>query len=411
MMSITSSSNIRQLGHTDQGGRPDGVQIMLHEGFAYVGHMFSDGITVIDVRDPRHPTPCCFLPCPPNTRAPHLQAAEGLLLAVNSANIWALQRYQSEQDYFSNPLSDSFSRREKPFAAGLRIFDIASNPAQPREIGFCPVDGIGLHRIWWVGGRYAYASCHFEGYTDHIMAIFDIADPTRPRLAGTWALPGMNRAAGEAPAWRPGKRWALHHAIIAGDRAYGAWRDGGLTIHDISTPTAPVLLSHKLFAPPFAGGTHTPLPLPGRALMILADEPLAANCAAGLAHCWVMDIRESSNPLSIAAFPQPDEQDYCAMGSKFGPHNLHENRPGLFVSETIIFATWHNAGVRVFDTSNPFRPTQIGYCVPPQPTQLVDIRPGAVPVTQSCDVCVDRNGTMFVTDTNGGLSTFLFTGA
>ena len=43
------------IGHSDMGGRPDGVQVMLHEGHAYVGHMFSDGITVLDVRDPRMP--------------------------------------------------------------------------------------------------------------------------------------------------------------------------------------------------------------------------------------------------------------------------------------------------------------------------------------------------------------------
>lgn len=410
MSPIVCSTNISMLGHTDQGGRPDGVQIMQHGGHAYIGHMFSDGITVVDVRNPRRPTPVNFLACPPNTRAPHLQVHDGIMLAVNAANIWALQQYQDQQDYFTNPLADSFSRRERPFEAGMRVFDVASDPATPREIGFCPVDGIGLHRIWWVGGRYAYASCHLDGYTDHIMAVFDVADPTRPTLAGIWALPGMHREAGEAPAWPAGKRWAMHHAIVAGNLAYGAWRDGGLTIHDISDPVAPRLLSHRLFSPPFAGGTHTPLPLLGRGLMVLADEATTANCAAGLAHTWVLDVRDPANPVSIATLPQPKEADYCAIGGKFGPHNLHENRPGLFQSETLIFATWHNAGVRVFDTSDPFHPTEIAFCVPAAPERLVDIRPGAVPVTQSCDVCVDRNGVLYVTDTNGGLSVLEFNG-
>ena len=45
---MSNAHGIHHLGHTDQGGRPDGVQIMLHAGHAYVGHMFSDGITVID---------------------------------------------------------------------------------------------------------------------------------------------------------------------------------------------------------------------------------------------------------------------------------------------------------------------------------------------------------------------------
>ena len=57
---------------------------------------------------------------------------------------------------------------------------------------------------------------------------------------------------------------ALHHMITAGNRGYAAWRDGGFTIHDISDPGQPKLLSHINWSPPFPGGTHTPLPLPGR---------------------------------------------------------------------------------------------------------------------------------------------------
>ena len=44
---------IRHLSFSDQGGRPDGVQVMLHRGHLYVGHMFNDGVTVLDARDPR----------------------------------------------------------------------------------------------------------------------------------------------------------------------------------------------------------------------------------------------------------------------------------------------------------------------------------------------------------------------
>ena len=408
MKPIAASPNIAVLGHTDQGGRPDGVQIIVHNNHAYIGHMFSDGITVVNVADPRNPRTVNFLPCAPDTRASHLQVHDGIMLAVNAANVWAMQKYQDQQDYFNNPLADSFNRRERPFAAGLRIFDVKSDPANPKEIGFCPVEGIGLHRIWWVGGRYAYASTHLDGYTDHILGIYDLADLTNPKLVGTWALPGMHRAAGKSPAWPQGKRWALHHAILAGNLAYGAWRDGGFTIHDLTDPVAPKLLNHRLLSPPFAGGSHTPLPLPGRNLCVLADEATSANCAAGYAHTWLFDVRDPANPVSFATLPQPSEADYCARGGKFGPHNLHENRPGLFQSETTIFATWHNAGVRVFDIANPFQPKEIGYCVPKAPTQLIDTRPGAVLVTQSCDVCVDRNGVMYVTDTNAGLSVLQF---
>lgn len=410
MIPQSATPNLRIIGHSDQGGQPDGVQVMLHAGHAYVGHMFSDGVTVLDVRDPRAPRAVGFVACPPNTRSHHIQVHDGIMLATNSANIWAMQRYADQADYFTAPLADSFTRRERDFTAGLRVFDLA-NPASPREIGFCPVDGIGLHRIWWVGGRYAYASCHFDGYSDHILAVFDVADPSRPALVGQWALPGMNRRAEEAPGWPAGKRYALHHMITAGNRGYAAWRDGGVTVHDLSDPAAPTLLSHRVLSPPFAGGSHTPLPLPGRGLLVLADEATSNGCANGLAHTWVFDVRDGANPVPFATLPQPGERDYCAVGGKFGPHNLHENRPGMFQSETLVFATWHNAGVRVFDLSNPFQPKEVAHCVPPPPARLVDIRPGAVPVVQSCDVLATTDGLLFVTDTNAGLCVMAFDGA
>src|SRR5262244_3598114 len=44
---------IRHLSYSDQGGRPDGVQVMVNRGHVYVGHMFSDGVTILDAADPR----------------------------------------------------------------------------------------------------------------------------------------------------------------------------------------------------------------------------------------------------------------------------------------------------------------------------------------------------------------------
>ena len=157
------------------------------------------------------------------------------------------------------------SSTEQPFAAGIRVFDV-SQPAAPREIGFLHTPGFGAHRIWWVGGRYAYASVHFEGFIDHALAVVDISDPAKPRLAGRWWLPGMHRACGETPPASFGKRTALHHMITADNLGFAAWRDGGYTIHDMSDPPNPKLISHRNYAPPFGGGAHTPLPLARRKL-------------------------------------------------------------------------------------------------------------------------------------------------
>jgi hypothetical protein len=41
--------------------------------------------------------------------------------------------------------------------------------------------------------------------------------------------------------------------------------------------------------------------------------------------------------------------------------------------------------------------------ITPPPERLVDVRPEAARVIQSCDVFVDRDGVMYMTDTNAGL--------
>src|SRR5262249_43050539 len=101
---------------------------------------------------------------------------------------------------------------------------------------------------------------------------------------GKWWIPGMWTGGGEAPSWPKCRRYALHHALVAGNLAYAAWRDGGLTVLDVGDPARPRLLAHRNLDPPFGGGTHSPLPLPDRNLLVLADEANFADCSQGLRH-------------------------------------------------------------------------------------------------------------------------------
>jgi ABC-type branched-subunit amino acid transport system ATPase component len=407
-MNPVASRNIKFVSHSDLGGRGDGVQIMVHRGYAYVGHGFSNGITTVDVRDAKNPMVVDFIACPPGTRAFHLQTHEDLLLAVNAPSVWTMQEFQNEKAYFGSSPADKLKDQSR-FTSGIRVYDI-SKAEKPAEIGFMPVDGLGPHRIWYTGGRYAYASIHFAEFTDHIFAVIDMSDPRKPQVVGRWWLPGMWRAGGETPTWRTGKRYALHHGLPAGNLVYAAWRDGGLTVLDVADPTAPKLVVHRNTDPPFGGGTHSPLPLPDRNLLVLADEPTSANCSEGLRYIWMFDIREPANPVSIATFPQPAEADYCAKGGNYGPHNLHENRPGAFQSSQLIFATYYNAGVRAYDISNQFQPREVAFYVPPNPARMMDPRPNRPQVIQSCDCYVDRSGLMYLTDPNADLSILQFEG-
>lgn len=70
-----------------------------------------------------------------------------------------------------------------------------------------------------------------------------------------------------------------------------------------------------------------------------------------LAYIGMLNGRAPENPVTIGTVPIAKRENFHNKGGKFGTHNLHENRPGSFQSEGIIFATYHNAGVRVFDIS------------------------------------------------------------
>jgi hypothetical protein len=360
---------------------------MVNKGYAFVGHPFTGGgATVVDVRDPRRPTPVNFVRTHPRSWSLHFQTYDDLMLVAEEFNFIA-----------HRPASQW---RDPDCSAGMRVYDL-KDPAHPRPIGFMPVEGLGLHRIWWTGERYAYASAILEGYTDHILLCIDLADPANPIEAGRWWMPGMWRAGGESG---PGAgRVALHHPVVADGVAYCGWRDAGLVIVDVSNPATPQFLGKRNLFPPFGGSTHTALPLAKRGLCIVADEAMSDISTEPQRYIWVMDVREKSNPVSIATMPLPAELDFVAEGGTFGPHNLWENRPDAFVSDTLIVATFQSGGVRAYDISDPFRPREVAHFVPPPPKGLVDPRPGIKLISHSADVYVTRDGFLYVTDYNGGL--------
>ncbi len=381
-----------------------GVQIMVHKNHAFVGH--AEGVSILDVSTPRSPKAVASILAPPGTWNIHLQTHGDLLLVVDEVNFHKHRKVIADaRQYYGRSVgwnSAMFGKRGIDYSAGMRVFDI-SKPAQPRQIGYMPVEGLGVHRIWYDGGRYAYASALLDGYTDHIFIVIDMLDPCKPAEVARWWIPGMWHHGGETPTWT--SRYALHHPLVAGNTAYCAWRDGGMTLLDIQDPLRPTLISHHTWSPPFGGNTHSCLPLPSRGLVIALDEAMMDNCQDQLKYTWVIDVREKANPVNIATFPTPSEQDYCALGGHFGPHNVHENRTGSFQSEDIIVCTYQNAGVRVVDIRNPFRPEEIAYFVPPRPAPENE-GTGAAKLFHSygsSDAFVTSEGLIFVCDFSTGL--------
>ena len=216
---IDYANNLRLIGHSDQAGRADGVQLMLNKGHIFTGHMFSKGFSVIDVRDPRAPRPVAYIEAPPNTWNIHLQTFGDLLLVINAKDMFAAPEFQDERNYYSGALGEKVVTTERDFTAGLSVYDIA-DPAHPRRIGFMSVAGGGIHRIWYTGGRWAYVSALLDGFTDYIFMTVDVSDPAHPREVGrVWLTRheyrlGRNAGLGRrSPLWAAPRRRQRQHRL------------------------------------------------------------------------------------------------------------------------------------------------------------------------------------------------------
>ena len=136
---------------------------------------------VTDVRDPRNPKPVNFVPTHPNSVCMHLQAADDLLLHIQEADQRALL---SAQEYYGG--SDQGGQQPVRQARrglcrrhdGLR--HLRSRPIRARS-AFWRWRAWAAPHLVDVGGRYAYASALLDGFTDHILIVIDMADPTKPR--------------------------------------------------------------------------------------------------------------------------------------------------------------------------------------------------------------------------------------
>ena len=295
---------------------------------------------------------------------------------------------------------------------GMGVYDI-SNVEEPRRIGFLDTSGPysrGCHCLWWVEGNYAHLSTGSADFQprdqkdDQFYMIVDVADPTNPVEAGRWWFPGVREGDDAPPVARhpqfdSGHR--LHNANVypdRPDRAYCAYMDSGVVILDVSDVANPSMISHVNYAPPFPGFTHTVVPLFNRDLMVVTQEAVRMNGEDYPKLIWMMDIRDETHPVIISTFPMADTDDFFQRPGRFGAHNIYENQPGetCYFSDTLIYGTFFNGGVRVFDTSNPFRPEEVAYFVP-------ELAEGA-PSVGINDVYVDENGIMYVVDRlKGGL--------
>jgi hypothetical protein len=151
---------------------------------------------------------------------------------------------------------------------------------------------------------------------------------------------------------------------------------------------------------------------------VTGDGPGSASCSSPLVLSAMVDIKDPAKPRLISMLPRPvpppgsPYTDFCDKGGRFGSHNtnLEYHLPDVQKQGDLLYVTFFNAGLRIFDIKDPRHPTEIAWFVPPTPTVRQGPIPGDKLVTQTEDVLVDTRGNIFLTDKQWGLWVARYTG-
>lgn len=366
-----SASAFRPVGYLDL---PGGGQVVVENGFAYIGHMEPpDGTTIVDVRDPRRMRVVSQVSVPANIHS-HKVRVTGDLMLVN------YERFPENDDSHERPV-------------GVKLFDIADR-SRPREIAFFRTRARGVHRFD-LQGPHVFLSTTWEAYQRNIMLILDISNPVSPSVVGHWSLPGQLPGAPPPP-----QGYWVHLALARGNRAYLSCGREGAVIVDISDPAHPRTVGATAWNPPYDPPTHTFLPVPhlirNRQFAVVTDEDVEDDVLEDPpAFMWMLDITHEARPVPVATY-QAEPDDLIVPGKRFGAHQPWEH----IRDDNIVFVTWFSGGLRAVDISNPYRPQEIARYIPRDD--------GGTFVPQSNDVFVDDRGLVYLIDRYRGLSVLEF---
>lgn len=388
--------NLSVVGYSDVQGRPSFKMAIYRAGerwYLYTMALWEPGISVLDVTDPGDPRFVRFIEGPANTWTLQVQIAGSTMITSYE---------QAPPEWGGDP--------SRPNEEGFQIWDLA-DPENPRPQGCFRTGGTGTHRNYYDGGDHVYATSQLEGYEGHILQIVDIADREHPREVSRWWRPGQWTAGGESGAPRS---TALHGgAYVLGERAFLPYGGAGMVVLDIADKRAPAFVSELGFSPPFQAfiGVHTARPLTKRPLVIVNSEAIAEKGEEPLGFAGIVDVRDEKHPRLISLFPLPHApegapyKNFFEKGGRFGPHNQHQPQyqDALLQDENLVFLTYFNAGLRVYDIADERQPREIAYFVPPDPAERRGLLPKSALVAQSEDVLVDARGAIYLTDKNHGL--------
>jgi hypothetical protein len=245
---------------------------------------------------------------------------------------------------------------------------------------------------------------------------FDISDPAKPKQLSLWWIPGQR--AGEEDELKKNPRYgnraswlgarmplAIPRAAEEGGK-YGYAPMGGLGMYvvDISDP-AKLRTVGKVEVPVAVAGTEgdnidvTKAEKTG--IIYFSGYPLNDDCYEPYKEIYAIDVKDPAHPKVVGTLPRPTPPkdapftDYCQRRGSFGP-----KRTGYWINtgtpnDKYLIYAFYNAGMQIFDVSDPAKPTIAGYFVPKMIDAKMPLPKGAnhavPPPTHGVFIEWDRN--------------------
>ncbi len=397
-----SADKIEPIGFTGLQGKFGAFKLALKHAangrwYLFAGHSFDHGWSIVDVTDPADPKYVRFVPGPEDAITAQVTLHDNLMITATD-------------------------RREHPkaCASAIWLWDI-SDPANPKKLSEWSGGANGSHRNSYPGGKYAYLATSMPGYEGNVLVILDVSDPAHPKQAGLWAQPGQKDGEPK-PKLAPGFHGP---ANISPD---GKMISTGFTPDvvnlDITDIAQPKLIGRLTMTPPFiyagAQAVHSVLPLWDRKLLYASSEAMAPGCDKdALNFAAFIDNRDLAAPRLTAMFPVPRPpagapyKDFCQKGGRFGPHNTNQeiHNPDIEQPGNIMYIAYFNAGLRVFDISDPQLPTETGWFMPPErPDAPQTAGAHASPINWTEEVAVDTRGNIYIDDDKWGIFVLRYRG-
>ena len=259
--------------------------------------------------------------------------------------------------------------------------------------------GSGVRDIpTYFGGQYMFvaaAAALTEYPTDLYSAgyqAWNMSDPANPEFVGQFTVPGQRLGEEEAYALNPrcGNRTSWFGARMSifvptpveegGRYGYAAMGGLGLYVLDISDPANIEAVGHLTLPPSVAGTEGDNIDVSQveeTGIIYYSGYPLAEDCWEPYKDVYMIDVSDPASPEIVGTLPRPVPPpdapftDYCQRRGSFGPKRTgYYTQPGTARAGIVPYA-FYNAGVQIFDVSDPSDPTIAAYFVPRFDTERV----------------------------------------